>query len=228
MPFPLPTVSDFKARFDRDFPYSVPAFGAVAALTVVAGVITAATVVNGGEGFTSAPTCTVRDRGSPAGTGAAITATISGGKVNALVVGTGGINYKDPVLDFTGGAGDDTDVTRVRDRDIARAFTSAASNVNDCLFPDAASFAEAFLLLAAHCLVSNLLVAGEGVRSRFTWLTASKAAGDLSESFVIPDFVKENPFLASLSKTGYGGRYLEIITPLLTGNVIAAFRQTLP
>lgn len=230
MPYPLPSVSDFKARFDRDFPYSVPAWGATAVLTVVAGVITAAALgpAGGGEGYTSAPTCRVRDLGSPPGTGATITATLAGGAVSAYAVGAGGTGWKNPVLDVTGGAGDETDVSRVRDRDIARAIAEASGNVNQALFCDAESFTAAFLLLAAHCLVANLLVAGEGVRSRFNWLTTSKSAGDLSESFEISEFVRENPFLASLSKTGYGGRYLEIITPLLCGNVMPAFRVTLP
>ncbi len=228
MPYPLPTVSDFKARFDRDFPYSVPAWGASAVLTVVAGVITAAALASGGEGYTSAPACAVRDRGLPAGLGATVTAALTAGAVSGFTVTAGGTGYKDPVLDVTGGAGDETDVSRVRDRDIARAITQAANNVNQALFCDAGSFAEAFLLLAAHCLVANLLVAGEGVRSRFNWLTTSKAAGDISEGFEVPAFIMENPFLASLSKTGYGGRYLEILTPLLCGNVMPAFRVTLP
>lgn len=228
MAYAIPSVSDFKSQFDRDFPYAVPAFGGAATLTVVGGVITAVTKTANGEGYLSSPKCTVRDRGTPAGAGAVITVSVAQGGLNAFAIGAAGAAYVDPVLDITGGAGDESDDSRVRDKDILRAIQNAQFNVNQALFCDQASFQYAFGYLAAHCLVQNLLTAGQGMRSRFNWLTASKAVADVSESFVIPDQVKKNPFLASLSKTGYGGRYLEIISPLLVGNMLATFRQTLP
>jgi hypothetical protein len=128
----------------------------------------------------------------------------------------------------TASGGDNTDLSRVTDTDIAGAITDAGFNVNEGLFATQAGYTRAYLFLAAHCLVQVLLAAGEGVKSSFNWLVTSKSAGDLSESFAIPRDILEDPYLGSISKTRYGSRYLEIISPLLVGNFQTFFRQTPP
>ena len=76
------------------------AFGSVG---VANGVITAATLTNGGAGYTSIPTINVSD---PTGTGAVIIVTsASGGILTGLKVVSGGANYTAPVVTFTGGGG---------------------------------------------------------------------------------------------------------------------------
>lgn len=225
MAFTIPTVSDFKGQFARDFPYAVPAFGAAGTVTVVAGVITAIGLAAPGQGFISAPSVAVID---PTGGGAVVTASVANGGVSGFVVGAGGAGYTAPTLLIKGGAGDNTDLTRVTDDDINGALQDAAYNVNEALFDTQANWARAFLYLTAHNLIERLLAAGEGMRSRYNWLTTAKAVGDVSESFEIPDIIKQNPFLASISKTRYGARYLEIITPLLVGNMRTNFRVTPP
>lgn len=225
MPFTIPTVSDFKGQFARDFPYAVPAFGAAGFITVVGGVIVTVGLTAPGRGYTTPPVVAVLD---PTGGGATVTATVANGGVTGFAVGAGGSGYTAPTLLITGGAGDNTDQTRVTDDDVAGAILDAQFNVNQALFGDQQTWARAFLYLAAHCLVERLLAAGEGVRSRFAWLTASKTVGDLSESFQIPEQILQSPFLASVSKTRHGARYLEIISPLLVGNMGTHFRQTPP
>lgn len=228
MAFTTPSVDDFKAQFVRDFPYAVPAFGAAASLTLVAGVITAAAVTSGGRLYTDKPTVAVVDLGKPPGAGAVLAVTIAAGKVTALAVTAGGAGYLQPVVQFSGGAGDNTDLSRVTDDDITGAIQDASFNVNQGLFADQSSWSRAFLFYVAHCLVERLLASGEGVRSRYNWLTTSKTAGDLSTSHTIPDSILKSPFLASISTTRYGARYLEIIAPLLVGNMATNFRQTPP
>ena len=124
--------------------------------------------------------------------------------------------------------GDATDLEKVTDTDIAGAIQDAQFNVNPGLFPDQPSFTRAFLYLAAHQLVEKILMAAAGVQSQYSWLTAAKGAGGVTESFVIPEKVKEDPFLAHFSKTRYGAMYLQIVSPLLVGNVGSVFRATLP
>ena len=66
--------------------------GAVGEAVVAAGVITAINVVEGGTGYTSAPSVTITD---PDGNGqnAAATATVRGGAVTGFTVSNGGTNY---------------------------------------------------------------------------------------------------------------------------------------
>lgn len=225
MAYPNPSVSAFKAMFARDFPWAVPAWGAAGTVTLVNGVITAIALASGGVGYTSAPTVTVQDS---TGSGATVTTTIANGKVATFVVSVGGANYRAPTLIISGGAGDESDLSRVRDDDIVGAQADAGFNVNQELFDSQGNWNRAFNYLTAHMLVEKLLAAGEGLASQYNWLTGSKSVGDVSESFVIPDRIKDDPMLAAFSKTRYGAMYLQIISPLLIGNVSTQFRQSLP
>lgn len=143
MAYVLPTVSEFKSRFDRDFPYST----------------------------------------------------------------------------------DQTDLTKVRDKDITLAQTQAAANFNVELWENQTVFAEAFNLLSAHYLCSNLLASSQGVRGAGVWLTNSKTVGNVSESFNIPERVMKSPTLSLYSRTTYGCVYLSIIAVRLIGNVAGIFRR---
>jgi hypothetical protein len=67
--------------------------------------ITAIKVVNGGSGYTTAPTVQITDGG---GSGATATATVSAGRVSAITVVTGGSGYiTTPTVTITGGGGTD-------------------------------------------------------------------------------------------------------------------------
>lgn len=225
MPYSIPAVDDFKAQFPRDFPYAVPAWGAQGAVTAVAGVITAVAVTAGGQGYTAAPTVTVTDS---AGTGAVILAVLTGSKVTGFTVSNGGSGYVAPVISISGGAGDNSDLTRVTDNDVTGAIFDAQYNVSQALFDSQAQFSRAFLYLAAHNLVEKLLAAGEGLASQYNWLTAAKGVGSVTESFHIPERISKDPMLSAYSKTRYGALYLAIISPLLIGGVFTSYRQSLP
>ena len=226
MPFTIPSVSDFKSQFPRDFPYAVPAWGAAAGTAVLAGgVIQSAPVLNGGTGYRTPPKVSIID---PSGTGAIATCTIAQNAVATIVIGNGGTGYTAPSFIFTGGAGDDTDLEKVVDADIAGGIQDALFNGSQALFDTQASYARAFLYLAAHCMIEKILMAGQGLASQYNWLTVSKGVGDVTSSFQIPDKILRDPMLASFSRTRYGAMYLQIISPLLVGNMTTAYRQTLP
>lgn len=123
---------------------------------------------------------------------------------------------------------DQTDVTKVRDKDLNTAIGQAGLNFNPGLFAAQAGFAEAYLLLTAHFLCVNLLASSQGLGGAGEWLVNQKAVGNVSASFDVPERIKRSPFLAALSKTSYGMTYLQIITPLLVGNVLGVCRNASP
>lgn len=126
------------------------------------------------------------------------------------------------------GGGDSTDSSKVLDADITNALTLAGNQINPGIFTTQALYTQGYLYLAAHYLVTAFSAAFEGVGSSAGWLTASKSVGSVSESYAIPDRITKSPFLALLSKTKYGSMYLQIVLPLLVGNVQIAGGATLP
>lgn len=226
MSYRLPTVSQFKAQFPRDFPYAVPAWGAEIAPTLTAGVVTAVTLAKGGQGYKTTPTLSIE---SSSGSGCVLACTIASGAVTGVSITSGGSGYSsDARVIVTGGAGDPTDQTRVTDADIEGALFDASYNVSQALFDTEPAFQRAFGYLTAHNLVEKLLASGEGLASQYNWLTASKSIGSLQESFQIPERISKDPMLSAYSKTRYGALYLQIISPLLIGACFASYRKTLP
>lgn len=116
----------------------------------------------------------------------------------------------------------------VRDTDISRAINSASFHINHGLFEDQSNFTEAFLLLSAHYLVMNLRAGAQGIRGGFAWLESSKSVGSVSTGVHIPPRIANNPRYSALCGTSYGGQYLMMIYPLLTGAVFSASGGTRP
>jgi len=116
----------------------------------------------------------------------------------------------------------------VTDADIAKAFTQANFAINQNLFSTQADYTTAYMLLAAHYLVLDLRLAAQGLNSTYQWAVASKSVGSVSESYSIPSRFQNNPYLTMLSQTGYGGKYIELLLPLMSGNVLSIPGRTLP
>lgn len=125
-------------------------------------------------------------------------------------------------------AAEQTDLARVRDVDITRAFTQATANFNESLWPSQDIYAEAFLLLSAHHLVTTLTASSMGLGGSSQWLTNSKAVGNVQESFTIPERILRSPWLGMISKTLYGAQYLTMVAPRLLGNVACVDGATTP
>lgn len=128
----------------------------------------------------------------------------------------------------TPAGGDNSNPKKITDDDISGAILDAQFNINEDLFASQEMFTRAFLYLAAHQLIEAVKAQMEGIASQYGWLTTSKSVGDVSESFQIPERFAQDPMLANISKTRFGAMYLQIVSPLLVGHVMALPRVTLP
>ena len=119
-----------------------------------------------------------------------------------------------------------TNISGVMDADITSAFNDANVNINQGLFGSQDSYTTGYLLLAAHFLVTNIRASSQGISGNYEWLVTSKGVGSVSESFSIPERIMNNPYLAMLSKTTYGAKYLMMILPLLSGQMFISHGGT--
>lgn len=108
----------------------------------------------------------------------------------------------------------------VCDSDILRAFVEAKQNFNTSFFTNCESLKMVFLYLTAHYLVIDMTNAMNPFGLGFTGLTQSKSVGSVSESYGIPQWVLNDAKLGLYAQTGYGRKYLSLIQPYLTGNII--------
>lgn len=108
----------------------------------------------------------------------------------------------------------------VSDDDIQRAFNEAKINFNPNFFKDDATAEMVFYYLAAHYLVIDLNNAQNSLSMGFNGFTQSKHVGSVSESYSIPQWILKSPLLSQYAQTGYGRKYLSLIQPYLTGNII--------
>ena len=94
-----------------------------------------------------------------------------------------------------------TSPTTVNDSDITNAIADAGTNINAGLFINQAEYSLAYLYLSAHHLVTSLNAAVLGTSGSFNWMTTDKSVGELSETYEIPAFIKNNKLLAYLTTT---------------------------
>lgn len=118
--------------------------------------------------------------------------------------------------------------TSILDQDIANAYIETNVNMPQNLWADQAAYNLGYLLLSAHFLVTNIQASSQGIAGQFNWNQTSKSVGSVSESFEIPQRIKDNPEFAWLTKTNYGARYLMLILPQLAGQMWNAFGSTRP
>src|SRR5580693_232127 len=183
MPLTLPTIDQFKAQFPADFPYAVPGFGATATAVLVAGTVAGLTLVSGGQGYLQPPVVTITAQPLDPGVGATATTIISAGGVTGFTITNPGAGYvAPPAVSFSQGGGDDTNLKKVVDADIALAIQKASMQDDGSVWGGLqANYQTAFLLLAAHFLVQAVRSRFQGVRGQGgDWLTLSKSVGDVS------------------------------------------------
>lgn len=113
------------------------------------------------------------------------------------------------------------DLTRVRDRDIERAYTDANANFNEGLFVNQSQYEVAFLHLTAHYLCHNMRASQEGLNSKYSWLASQRSVGDVFEGYFVPDAVKTSPFALFVTSTKYGAKYYSLVRPLMIGNIVS-------
>ena len=234
MSYSLPTIADFKAQFRRDFPFATPASanGVVRPLGTASinngQQVTAIAVDDPGSGLSANPTPIEVVIYGGGGIGAAAQGAVVAGEMPAIVVTNPGIGYATAPFVYVPIGGDNTDLKKVSDFDIAAAFTAMAFNMTQRLAGSQSTFTRAYNLLAAHYLCESLIAAGTGLGGQADWLTEAKTVGNVSQHFAIPDRVLKSPLLSKLSKTTYGAQFLELMSPQLIGNFQSFHRATLP
>lgn len=107
----------------------------------------------------------------------------------------------------------------VTDFDIQKAFKEAIINFNPGIFSYDEQLEVSFLYLSAHYLVNDLQTASQGVNSVGYAPVNSRSVGSVSESYTLPDWMAQDPYLSNFTTTRYGQKYLSLIKPLLIGNV---------
>lgn len=110
----------------------------------------------------------------------------------------------------------------VTNNDITRAITEAGDNFIGSVFSSDSVTTNAYMYLAAFCLVRNIQMSTKGLSSTGKFLVNANSVGGVSQSFTIPEQYMKDLFLSSLVANSYGQRYLEMIIPYLTGNVFVA------
>lgn len=108
----------------------------------------------------------------------------------------------------------------IQDTDIERAFEEANINFNSQLFSDCNTRQLVYCYLAAHFLIIDLNNAANPLALGVMGFTQSKSVGSVSESFGIPQWITNSRTLGLYAQTGYGRKYLSLIAPYLTGNII--------
>lgn len=120
------------------------------------------------------------------------------------------------------------DMESVMDTDITKAISEAGFNINQGLFGTQEQFTIGYLYLTAHYLVIDLRAGSQGVNGKYSWLTTSRSVGSVSEGMQVPQRILDNPYLAMLSTTNYGAKYLSLLLPQLTGQIFTSEGTTLP
>jgi hypothetical protein len=86
----------------------------------------------------------------------------------------------------------------------------------------------ALLYLAAHFLCVDIKNIAGGANAQAVYPEATKSAGNVSVGYKISDTIANNPVLSSLMATGYGQKFLMMISPRLIGNVMLVRGWTTP
>ena len=104
----------------------------------------------------------------------------------------------------------------VWDQDIQKAYDEANATILTKINTDAA-LKQAYLYLTAHYLVGDLNA--NGLQSTGNGLLGSKAVGNVSVSYIVPDWAKKESY-SFYTTTYYGMKYLTLTRPYRVGNVI--------
>lgn len=116
----------------------------------------------------------------------------------------------------------------ILDADIDKAIYKTTVNINQGLFETQESFTLACLLLDAHYLVLDMRSSSQGISAKFEFPVNSKAVGSVSTSYSIPQRLLDNPILSAYYSTAYGAEYINMVLPLLSGQIFLIDGGTQP
>lgn len=86
----------------------------------------------------------------------------------------------------------------------------------------------AFLYLTAHFLIKQYNINAGGLNSGSGGISNSKSAGNVSESYTIPEWQLRDPNATFYNSTSYGTIYYNLLYPRLIGRVQSIFTSTNP
>lgn len=124
-------------------------------------------------------------------------------------------------------AADDID-NYILDEDIEKAFGEAKINLNQSLFGSDADITIGYYYLTAMYLVHDIRAAMGGIDAGPGFALVSKSAGNVSESYGIPEAYLKNPIYQVYTQSPYGLKYLSLVLPNLVGNIGAVAGATRP
>jgi len=107
----------------------------------------------------------------------------------------------------------------VTDDDILKAFGEAIINFNPGIFSQDEQLRISYLYLTAHYMVNDLQTSAQGISSVGYAPVNSRSVGSVSESYTLPDWMVNDPYMSNFATTRYGQKYLSLIKPLTIGNV---------
>jgi len=116
----------------------------------------------------------------------------------------------------------------VTDNDITYAFNLVDVTINIGLYSSQLSYQMSYNYLAAHFMVLNIRASSQGLNGQYDWASNSKAVGGVSVGIEIPQRIKDNPDFMAYTKTNYGAMYLNLLWPLLAGQVFTVCGRTKP
>lgn len=140
-----------------------------------------------------------------------------------VVYYTDGNFYESLIDDNTTAPTDTTNWQKIKDsvenyvgiNDIQKAINEALANANPRFGNTDNEKIMIFMYLAAFYLVVDMQNAAAGLTSNYLGITQAKSVGDVSESYMIPSFISENPMYAIYMQNGYGMKYMSLIAPYL-------------
>lgn len=116
----------------------------------------------------------------------------------------------------------------ITDNQILAAEQEALTLYNSSLFSGVSAQRLGLCYLTAHFLVIDHWNSVGGVNSTPRFPSASRRAGEVSETVAIPAIIQNNPMYWMLMQTGYGNKYLMMVLPRLIGVCGVAGGTTLP
>lgn len=119
-----------------------------------------------------------------------------------------------------------TDVTKeeyVADEDIGFAELEAREGKNEEILTDLS-----YMYLVAFYLCYDLDLATSEASGQVGFVATSKKVGSVSETYMVPQWVEQDPYLSFFARNGFGLKFLSLIRPKLVGNTDVVAGWTLP
>ena len=85
-----------------------------------------------------------------------------------------------------------------------------------------------FMYLVAFYLCYDLDLAQSGATGQNSYTASSKKVGSVSETYAVPKWIEDDPYLSFYSRNGFGLKFLSLIRPKLIGNVDIIAGYTTP